>query len=167
MPKPSQHVPTVSDGAVEAATDRRWDAWFAALDEAGAAERSHKEIVAWPRDEASLANASWQQNVTMEYEKARGMRATVGETADAGFQVGAQRTVDLSADEASALAAHDPARPGRPRLGLLARRRVTDVERSGARCEQLVVPLGLALRACARKRPCCCSGAQQRHVVRR
>lgn len=88
-----EYVPSTSDDAVRNATGRTWRDWFDALDAAGAQRMDHKEIVAWLRDEAGLGHAWWQQNVTVEYEKARGKRAPVGETADAGFQVGAQRTV--------------------------------------------------------------------------
>lgn len=89
-----------SDAAVRSATGRGWDDWFARLDAAGAGALDHKAIVAIVRDVEGLTNGWWQQAVTVAYEKARGLRATVGETADAGFQVGVQRTVAMSSDEA-------------------------------------------------------------------
>lgn len=92
------YVPGTSPEAVRNATGRAWDDWFRALDDAGAAEMTHKAIVAWLRDEAGVVNGWWQQNVAVEYEKARGKRAEVGETAGAGFQVGVQRTVDAPAE---------------------------------------------------------------------
>ena len=98
MNEPSDYLPATSPEAVRNATGRTWPEWFRALDDAGAKEMDHKGIVGWLRDEAGLDHAWWQQNVTVEYEKARGMRARVGETADAGFQVGAQRTVDAPAE---------------------------------------------------------------------
>lgn len=92
--RPDPHSP--SDERVLAATGRSWFDWFALLDERGAAETDHKGIVAIVR-EAGGANAWWQQAVTVGFEKARGLRSVVGETADAGFQVGVRRTVDVPA----------------------------------------------------------------------
>ena len=89
-----------SDDAVRAATGRGWDDWFARLDAVGAVELDHKAIVTILRDREGLTSGWWQQSVTVAYEKARGLRAPVGETADAGFQVGVQRTVDLGAEAA-------------------------------------------------------------------
>ena len=104
------YLPGTSADAVRKATGRTWQGWFAALDDAGAADMDHKRIVAWLRDHAGLQHAWWQQNVTVEYEKARGKRAAVGETADAGFQVGAQRTLATTAERAWAWLT---TRPGR------------------------------------------------------
>lgn len=98
----------VSDDAVRRATGQDWAAWFAALDAAGAHAWTHKEIVAWLAGPGGLTNGWWQQSVTVEYEKERGLRAPVGETADAGFQVGAQRTLDLPAAEAWSLLMERP-----------------------------------------------------------
>ena len=95
--RPDPHSP--SDERVLAATGRGWDAWFALLDGAGARDLDHRALVALVAD-ASEASFWWQQTVTVAYEKARGLRATVGETADAGFQVGVRRTLDLAADRA-------------------------------------------------------------------
>lgn len=103
-------IPGTSAEAVAAATGRTWAEWFRALDDAGAKGMDHKGIVAWLRRDGGLAHAWWQQHVTVEYEKARGKRAAVGETADAGFQVGAQRTFPFSAERAWALLT---TRPGR------------------------------------------------------
>jgi uncharacterized protein YndB with AHSA1/START domain len=89
-----------SNDAVLRATGRRWDDWFAALDRAGANELDHRSIVALLRDREGLDEPWWQQTVTVAYEKARGLRAEVGQTADAGFQVGVRRTVDLPAEAA-------------------------------------------------------------------
>lgn len=97
-----------SDDAVRAATGRGWDAWFRRLDDAGARTMDHKAIVARLRDHEGLDDGWWQQAVTVAYEKARGLRAAVGETADAGFQVGAQKTVGLPAEAAWAWLTRSP-----------------------------------------------------------
>lgn len=106
----AEYVPSTSQEAVAGATGRTWDAWFRALDDAGAIDMDHKAIVAWLRDEAGLESGWWRQSVTVEYEKARGKRAAVGETADAGFQVGAQRTIRVAPERAWELVT---TRPGR------------------------------------------------------
>ena len=105
--RPDPHSP--SDERVLAATGRTWADWFALLDASGAAESDHKGIVTLVR-EAGGANAWWQQTVTVGYEKARGLRSVVGETADAGFQVGVRRTVAVPADVAWAQLVEGPAR---------------------------------------------------------
>lgn len=95
--RPDPHSP--SNDRVREATGRSWNAWFSLLDEAGGATMSHRDIVAWIAT-AGGANAWWRQTVAVAYEKARGLRSVVGETADAGFQVGVRRTVAVAADVA-------------------------------------------------------------------
>ena len=81
---------SIGDGAVRSATGRGWKEWFARLDKAGAAERSHGEIVALVR-KIGGAGPWWRQMVTVEYERARGLRK-VHETS-AGFVANASRTL--------------------------------------------------------------------------
>jgi uncharacterized protein YndB with AHSA1/START domain len=69
------------------------------LDAAGAEDWGHKEIVAYlKREHGDVTTAWWRQSLTVGYEQARGKRA-LGETAEAGFEVGVRRTVDASADD--------------------------------------------------------------------
>lgn len=89
-------IDRISADAVANATGRDWDAWLAALDDRGAADRDHRDIVALVAD-AGVENGWWQQTIATGYEQARGLRA-VGETADAGFQVGVQRTLPVGQD---------------------------------------------------------------------
>lgn len=96
-------MPTrISEEAVTEATGEGWEHWFALLKESSAAELSHKEIVAL-LDENGVESGWWRQNITNEFEKSIGRRE-VGSTTDAGFQVGVQRTTELSPDEAWKLA---------------------------------------------------------------
>ena len=88
----------ISDEAVSDATGREWEAWFAVLDEAGAAAWAHRDTAAWLGEHHDLS-PWWCQTVTVAYERARGLR-TVGETATAGFEIGAQRTVACEAEQA-------------------------------------------------------------------
>lgn len=88
--------PDTSGAAVRNATGRDWNAWLKTLDEAGARDWTHRQIVAWLAREADLSGW-WQQQVTVGYEKMTGKRV-LGETADAGFQVGVRRTYPFDAD---------------------------------------------------------------------
>ena len=85
------YEPRLSGEAVRRATGRDWDELFARLDAWGAAGRGHGEIAAWLADEQGL-DAWWSQAVTVEYEKARGLRPPGGGR-DGTFEVGASKTV--------------------------------------------------------------------------
>ena len=80
----------VSAERVEQATGRDWDAWIVAIDAIGGENLSHKEIAARLAHEHGLSGW-WAQMVTVGYERAKGRRV-LGQTADAGFQVGVRRT---------------------------------------------------------------------------
>lgn len=88
----------ISDAAVERATGRTWAAWLALLDAAGAADWAHKDVAAFLAATHGLS-PWWSQMVAVDYERARGLRVT-GETAGAGFEVGAQRTIALPQERA-------------------------------------------------------------------
>ncbi|MEM7441864.1 MAG: SRPBCC domain-containing protein [Pseudomonadota bacterium] len=91
-------IENASDEAVRTATGRDWAEWRRVLDDAGAASWSHKEIVAHLKATEDLSGW-WQQTVTVGYEKMHGRRV-VGQTADAGFQVGVQCTLPLDVEPA-------------------------------------------------------------------
>jgi uncharacterized protein YndB with AHSA1/START domain len=82
-----------ADAAVEKATGKSWRAWAEAIDAAGGRDWSHKEIVAFLKERG--LSGWWQQQVAVGYEKAHGRRV-LGQTADAGFQVGVTRTFEAS-----------------------------------------------------------------------
>lgn len=88
----------ISDEKVREATGRTPAEWEAELDARGAADFSHKQIVA-ALEEAGVESGWWQQMLAVDYERRKGKRA-VGQTAAAGFNVGVQRTWPVSADEA-------------------------------------------------------------------
>lgn len=104
----TQHT-KISVESVQGATGRTWDEWFEALDGAGADGRTHKEIVTIVRDDLGLDKPWWQQEITVAYERARGMR-TLGETASAGFEIGVQRSLPMSQEEAWNLITTPPGR---------------------------------------------------------
>lgn len=86
----------IGDEAVGSATGHDWEHWLDVLDDRSALELTHKEIVAELGD-AGVESAWWRQTIANAYEVERGMRE-VGETADAGFQVGVQRTLPVAND---------------------------------------------------------------------
>ncbi|MCI0546868.1 MAG: hypothetical protein L0027_06245 [Candidatus Rokubacteria bacterium] len=91
--KAHAYIPSMSDATVKAKTGKAWAGWFEALDKAGAARLEHRAI-------ADLLSAQhglpgwWCQMVTVEYERARGLRLR-HETAS-GFSVTISKTVATS-----------------------------------------------------------------------
>ncbi|MBW3538368.1 SRPBCC domain-containing protein [Candidatus Parcubacteria bacterium] len=98
MKKP-QVTPTISDAAIQRATGKTWREWFALLDAAGADRMSHKDVARWLQEQKLIESGWWAQSVTVEYEKARGLRV-LGQTKDAGFQIGVQKTLSISPEAA-------------------------------------------------------------------
>ena len=87
-------VAGVGSTAVSKATGYDWDHWFDHLDTEGATDFEHREIVSL-LEAAGVESGWWQQQIAVGYEQERGLRE-VGETADAGFQVGCQRTLPVA-----------------------------------------------------------------------
>ncbi|MFD9963484.1 DUF4287 domain-containing protein [Amycolatopsis sp. NPDC058986] len=83
--------------AVQRATGRDWAGWNLELDTWGAAEHPHKDIVAWLVGEHGLGNW-WAQTITVEYERARGLRAP-GSGRDGRHNVSASKTVDVAVED--------------------------------------------------------------------
>lgn len=86
----------MSDESVQKATRRGWQEWFTLLDGAGAHEWKHAEMARWLKGEQG-ASAWWSQMVTVEYERARGLRQ-VHEKAD-GFAASASKTLPIAVEE--------------------------------------------------------------------
>ncbi len=99
------YIPKTSDAAVKKATGKTWQQWFALLDKTGAKKLPHKEIARLlyhrhfggaPRGGRSFApdvaqrSGWWSQMITVEYERARGLRA-VNQTST-GFNVSVHGT---------------------------------------------------------------------------
>ncbi len=81
-----------SDEAVRRNTGRSWTEWFAILDDWGAREQRHREIALHLRAEHGIPGW-WAQNVTVGYERARGLRAK--HEGPGGFTVGASKTIGV------------------------------------------------------------------------
>jgi uncharacterized protein YndB with AHSA1/START domain len=67
------YSPGMSDEAVAAKTGMAWKEWFALLDKAGAKKLDHKGIVKILGEQHGVG-PWWQQMVTVEYERSRGLR---------------------------------------------------------------------------------------------
>jgi len=80
----------ISDDAVQAATGKVWSQWFSLLDRWGAKTKRHPEIARYLSKEHGV-RSWWSQMVTVQYERARGLR-DVGQTT-AGWQAQAQKTI--------------------------------------------------------------------------
>lgn len=88
----------VAGETVRESTGRTWEEWEALLDSRGAADLSHKQIVAMLAD--GLVDSSWwRQSITVDYEKRKGKRV-VGQTSDGGFEIGVRRTLPIRPDDA-------------------------------------------------------------------
>ncbi|HEX7197553.1 MAG TPA: DUF4287 domain-containing protein [Candidatus Limnocylindria bacterium] len=107
-PEPdSMELAGVSDDAMRQATGRTIGAWLAILDAWGARDRRHPEIARWLVSEHGVPGW-WAQNVTVAYERARGMRAKY-ETAS-GFVASVSRTINAPPDRVLAAATDDTVR---------------------------------------------------------
>jgi uncharacterized protein DUF4287 len=82
----------ISDEVVVERTGKTREEWFALLDEWGGAERSHGEIARHLSGEHGVTGW-WAQNVTVAYERARGLRDH-GQNA-AGYSASASKTVGV------------------------------------------------------------------------
>lgn len=87
---------SMSDEAVKAKTGRDWQEWFEIFDQAGGAAMTHQQIVAIARDHG--AGSWWQQMVTVEYERARGMR-DMNMSCFGDYRINASKTINASAVE--------------------------------------------------------------------
>jgi hypothetical protein len=87
---------SMSDAAVKAKTGKAWDEWFALLDADGANKMQHKDIALHLRTKYGVGDW-WCQMVTVEYERARGMR-DMHEKAD-GYNANASRMLDAPVDK--------------------------------------------------------------------
>ena len=109
MPTRRQRVGGISGEVVARATGRDWDEWLNFLDALDAREMTHREIVCLVAGKGGLSNGWWQQMVTVGYEQARGLRI-VGQTADASYQIGVQKTLPIPRDLAWGLLVAGPGR---------------------------------------------------------
>jgi len=79
-----------SDDSMRTATGKGHGEWFGLLDGWGATDHTHTEIARWLNTEHGVPGW-WSQNITVNYERARGMRKP-GQMAD-GFSASITRTI--------------------------------------------------------------------------
>lgn len=96
----------VSSAAVKARTGKDWESWFKLLDAVGAAKLPHREIAELLHRKHGVSGW-WSQNVTVEYERARGLREL--HQANDGFAVAVTRTISAPVSRIYA-ATSDPLR---------------------------------------------------------
>jgi uncharacterized protein YndB with AHSA1/START domain len=91
-----QALGRLTSEAVRDGTGREWADWLDLLDAAGGPDWDHRGIIDHLEREHPEVSAWWRQSLAVGYERARGKRV-VGQTADVGFQIGVQRSVEASA----------------------------------------------------------------------
>jgi hypothetical protein len=79
------------DETVRKATGRDWAEWFALMDHAGCRELDHRQIAERVRERFAIG-PWWAQMVSVEYERARGLRAP-NQKCDGDFSVSVSRTI--------------------------------------------------------------------------
>lgn len=80
----------IGDAALQARTGRDWAAWIALLNSAGAAARTHREIVALLADGHDVAGW-WAQMIAVGYEQALGRRKL--NEKPTGFEISVSKTL--------------------------------------------------------------------------
>ena len=93
-----------SGEAVLRATGRSRDDWFAILDAADAPKLAHRTIAAYLREQQSVS-PWWSQEVTVQYERARGLREK--HQSLSGYQVSVSKTIAAPLDALYAACAED------------------------------------------------------------
>src|SRR5687768_1406009 len=94
--KAKAYTPSMTDEAVAAKTGKAWKEWFALLDKAGGKKLDHKGIVKILSEQHGIG-PWWQQMVTVEYERSRGLRE-VHET-NAGYVASVSKTFAVPAED--------------------------------------------------------------------
>ncbi|HEV7745154.1 MAG TPA: DUF4287 domain-containing protein [Pyrinomonadaceae bacterium] len=100
-------TPRMSDDAVQAKTGKTWKEWFAILDKAGAKKLSHQEIVKYLHAKQGVG-PWWQQMVTVNYERARGLRDV--HQKPSGYEISVSRTINVPIAKLYHAFANDKAR---------------------------------------------------------
>ncbi|MGH7496379.1 MAG: hypothetical protein ACREOO_28850 [bacterium] len=88
----------ISNEAIQKATGKSWQEWFAVLHKMGAGELSHTAIARKLCDVYKVEDW-WAQSITVEFERTIGRRE-VGQTCDGDYQASASKTVAGSMDQA-------------------------------------------------------------------
>jgi hypothetical protein len=95
MAKGETYTPAMSNAAVKAKTGRDWYGWFQVLDKKQAHKLAHKDIATLLYGEHEVPGW-WAQMVTVEYERARGLREKHEQTG--GYSVAVSKTMPVAVD---------------------------------------------------------------------
>lgn len=90
-------APSMSDASVLRATGHEWADWFRRLDKAGSAKLDHKSIARHLSEKHDVA-AWWRQMITVEYERARGLRVK-HEKSDGTFTASASKAINAPVEK--------------------------------------------------------------------
>ena len=92
--------PTNIEG-IEKATGKNWDSWVASLNDAGAQDMTHKQIVriAYKQIGEKASAGWWSQHVAVAYEQHIGRRQP-GQRQDGTYEVTVSKTASGSMDDA-------------------------------------------------------------------
>lgn len=93
-------IEIVTPSTMRTASGQSHEEWFTLLDAWDAHTRPHKEIARWLVDEHGV-KGWWAQTITVAYEQARGLREP-GQRCDGDFSVSASKTINVSAEQATA-----------------------------------------------------------------
>ena len=85
----------ISDEAVRSKTGRGWAEWFELLDQEGAREMPHGQIVEIVHGKHGVAGW-WAQSVTVGYEQERGLRDK--HQKPSGYEISVSRTLPVAID---------------------------------------------------------------------
>lgn len=88
----------ISDAAIKKATGHEWSYWYGRLNDTGAEQLSHKDIVARLSDGYGVASW-WAQTLAVRYEQAINRRV-VGQNSSSDFFASASTTLTGSIDDA-------------------------------------------------------------------
>ena len=95
-PAPSEYatIAGMSDDVLKEKTGCTWELWVRALEYAGAADMSHRDIAKLISTKYKVG-PWWAQMVTVGYERIKGLRAR-GQRSDGKYGAGKSRTYDVS-----------------------------------------------------------------------
>lgn len=119
--RPPRPFTAIGDDAFVRATGKPAADWFALIDGWNGTQRTHAEIATWLTETHGL-DGWWAQNVTVHYERARGLRAPHQKTD--GFSVSVSRTFGLDPDSIGSWFTHEALRDRWLDPGLLSLRSV-------------------------------------------
>lgn len=110
LPSPSEYAKLagMSDASLKAKTGCAWERWVRALDHAGAARMTHREIAEYVFEHYEVSGW-WAQTVTVGYERIRGLRR-IGQRRDGSYEASKSKTVAAPIGKLYRAFTHKPTR---------------------------------------------------------